>query len=72
MAKSEKKWAAQSPVFTAGQQVYAYADNVPCKIVEPDPNYPGYWRVLVEDGADIIAAGKVVSLAWDNLALKPE
>lgn len=67
MTPFEKRWAERSPTFTAGQQVYAYIDNTPCKIVGPDLANPGYWLVLADGGT-----GKNLSIAWENLLTTPE
>ena len=71
MAKSQKKWALASPVFTPGQQVYAYQDNTPGKIIGRDGHYLGYWLVRIDDDAKEMA-GRTASIAWDNLATTPE
>ena len=60
---TEATWAKGSPKYVKGQRVLAYADDVPCTVIGPDPEQPGYWFVT-ED-----ASGRRLSVAWDNLLL---
>ncbi len=61
----ERRWAAKSPAYTEGQRVYAYVDNEPGTIVGPDPDFPGKWFVMLDQGHR-------ESIQWDNLATEPE